>query len=116
MSDLFKHTVSALGTENRLTSAYHPQTNTTERVNQTVKTAIRPYVGKKHTSWDRSLSHICFALRTAQHDSTGLSLSIVLYCRELDTLYLKASHSIKKRYYDKRHRLVSFFVNDLVRS
>lgn len=85
MSDLFKHTVSALGTEHRLTTAYHPQTNATERVNRTLKTAIRAYVGTKHTSWDRFLPHICFALRTAQRDSTGLSPLMVLYGRELDT-------------------------------
>uniref|UniRef100_A0A671PBD1 Integrase catalytic domain-containing protein n=1 Tax=Sinocyclocheilus anshuiensis TaxID=1608454 RepID=A0A671PBD1_9TELE len=151
MSDLFKHTVSALGTEHRLTTAYHPQTNATERVNRTLKTAIRAYVGTKHTSWDRFLPHICFALRTAQHDSTGLSPSMVLYGRELDTpldllsqpdvfgvedpgvtsldalkhllqeasdhvrSFLEASHSKKKHYYDKRHRLVSFSINDLVR-
>ncbi len=85
MSDLFKHTVSALGTEQRLTTAYHPQTNAMERVNRTLKMAIRAYVGTKHTSWDNFLSQICFALWTAQHDSTGLSTSMVLYGRELDT-------------------------------
>uniref|UniRef100_A0A672QUB4 Gypsy retrotransposon integrase-like protein 1 n=1 Tax=Sinocyclocheilus grahami TaxID=75366 RepID=A0A672QUB4_SINGR len=150
MSDLFKHTVSALGTEHRLKTAYHPQTNARERVNQTLITAIRAYVGTKHTSWVRFLPHICSALRTAQHDSTGLSPLMVLYGRELDTpldllcqpdafgmedpgvtsldalkyslqeasdhvrTFLKASHSKEKHYYDKRHRLASFSINDLV--
>lgn len=85
VSELFEHVVSTLGSVHRLTTAYHPQTNATERVNRTLKTAIRAYVGDKHTSWDKYLPHICFALRTAPHDSTGLSPSMMLYGRELDT-------------------------------
>uniref|UniRef100_A0A3Q0R4V2 Gypsy retrotransposon integrase-like protein 1 n=1 Tax=Amphilophus citrinellus TaxID=61819 RepID=A0A3Q0R4V2_AMPCI len=55
VSDLFEHVLSTLGTEHRLTTAYHPQTNATERVNRTLKTAIRAYVDDKHTSWDKYL-------------------------------------------------------------
>uniref|UniRef100_A0A3Q2UVK0 Integrase p58-like C-terminal domain-containing protein n=1 Tax=Haplochromis burtoni TaxID=8153 RepID=A0A3Q2UVK0_HAPBU len=79
------HVLLTLGTEHRLTTAYHPQTNATEHVNRTLKTAIRAYVGDKHTSWDKYLPQICFALRTAPHESTGLSLSMMLYGRELET-------------------------------
>lgn len=64
---------------------YHPQTNATERVNRTLKTAIRAYIGNKHTTWDRYLAQICFALRTAPHESTGQSPSMLLYGRDLDT-------------------------------
>uniref|UniRef100_A0A3Q1C3U8 Gypsy retrotransposon integrase-like protein 1 n=1 Tax=Amphiprion ocellaris TaxID=80972 RepID=A0A3Q1C3U8_AMPOC len=85
VSELFEHVVSTLGSVHRLTTAYHPQTDATERVNRTLKTAIRAYVGDRHTSWDKYLPHICFALRTAPHDSTGLSPSMMLYDRELDT-------------------------------
>lgn len=85
VSNLFEHVVAALGTEHRLTTAYHPQTNATERVNRTLKTAIRAYVGDKHTSWDKYLPQICFALRTAHHESTGLSPAMMLYGRELET-------------------------------
>ncbi|CAI5682831.1 unnamed protein product [Oreochromis niloticus] len=85
VSELFEHVLLTLGTEHRLTTAYHPQTNATERVNCTLKTAIRAYVGDKHTSWDKYLPQICFALRTAPHESTGLSPSMMLYGRELDT-------------------------------
>lgn len=69
MSDLFKHMISDLGTEHRFTMGYHPQTNATERVNRTLKTSIRVYVGTKHNSW-------------AFFPTLPLS---VLYCRELDT-------------------------------
>ncbi len=33
VSDLFERVLTLLGTEHRLTTAYHPQTNATERVN-----------------------------------------------------------------------------------
>lgn len=85
VSNLFEDVLAALGTEHRLTTAYHPQTNATERVNPTLKTAIRAYVGDKHTSWDRYIPQICFALRNAPHESTGLSPSMMLYGRELET-------------------------------
>uniref|UniRef100_A0A3P9BHC9 Gypsy retrotransposon integrase-like protein 1 n=1 Tax=Maylandia zebra TaxID=106582 RepID=A0A3P9BHC9_9CICH len=77
VSELFEHVVSALGSVHRLTTAYHPQTNATERVNRTLKTAIRAYVGDKHTSWDKFLPQICFALRTAPHGSTGLTPAMI---------------------------------------
>ncbi|KAI2659503.1 Foot protein 1 variant 1 [Labeo rohita] len=38
--------------KHRLTTVYHPQTNSTERVNRTLKTAIGAYVDDKHTTWD----------------------------------------------------------------
>ncbi|KAK3513971.1 hypothetical protein QTP70_000296 [Hemibagrus guttatus] len=85
VSDLFERVLAALGTEHRLTTAYHPQTNATERVNRTLKTAIRAYVDDKHTTWDRYIPQICFALRTVPHESTGQTLSMMLYGRELDT-------------------------------
>ncbi|KAF7663492.1 hypothetical protein LDENG_00209240 [Lucifuga dentata] len=85
VSKFFEHVISTLGAEHRLTTAYHPQTNATERVNRTLKTAIRAYVGDKHTSWDKYIPQICFALRTAPHESTGHSPSMMLYGRELET-------------------------------
>uniref|UniRef100_A0A3B4YVK3 Integrase catalytic domain-containing protein n=1 Tax=Seriola lalandi dorsalis TaxID=1841481 RepID=A0A3B4YVK3_SERLL len=131
VSELFEHVISTLGSVHRLTTAYHPQTNATERVNRTLKTAIRAYVGDKHTSWDKFLSQICFALRTAPHDSTGLSPSMMLYGRELETpldlitqpssdgvdepATLDHSHNRQKKYYDLRRRQSSYAVGDLVR-
>uniref|UniRef100_A0A669CEB2 Gypsy retrotransposon integrase-like protein 1 n=1 Tax=Oreochromis niloticus TaxID=8128 RepID=A0A669CEB2_ORENI len=85
VSELFESVLSTLGSTHRLTTAYHPQTNATERVNRTLKTAIRAYVGDKHASWDKFMSQICFALRSAPHESTGLSPAMMLYGRELET-------------------------------
>uniref|UniRef100_A0A8C1ZRU1 Integrase catalytic domain-containing protein n=1 Tax=Cyprinus carpio TaxID=7962 RepID=A0A8C1ZRU1_CYPCA len=40
VSELFNHVLTTLGSEHRLMTAYHPQTNATERVNRSLK--IRP--------------------------------------------------------------------------
>ncbi len=86
VSKLFEHVIAALGTEHRLNNGVPPTKLTqTERVNRTLKTVIRAYVGEKHTSWDKYLPQICFALRTAPHESTGHSPAMMLYGRELET-------------------------------
>lgn len=85
VSAVFDLVVRAMGTTHRLTTAYHPQSNQTERVNRTMKTAIRSYVGSKHRDWDHHLGLISFALRTAPHQSTGDSPAFLLYGRDLST-------------------------------
>lgn len=85
VSEFFESVVAALGSEHRLTTAYHPQSNQTERVNRTIKTAIRAYVGPKHREWDLYLPLISFALRTAPHQSTGDTPAYLLYGRDLHT-------------------------------
>ncbi len=85
VSEFFNHVLTTLGSEHRLTTAYHPETNATERVNRSLKTAICAYVGNKHTAWDRYLPQICIALRMAAHKSTGHSPSMLLYGHELNT-------------------------------
>uniref|UniRef100_A0A8C1VC12 Gypsy retrotransposon integrase-like protein 1 n=1 Tax=Cyprinus carpio TaxID=7962 RepID=A0A8C1VC12_CYPCA len=139
ISELFNHVLITLGSEHRLATAYHPQTNATERVNRSLKTAIRAYVGTKHTAWDRYLPQICFILRIAPHESTGHSPSMLLYTGELTTpldiitqpnndvwssireahdhvrSILAESHAKRKKYYDQRRRPVSYSVDELLR-
>lgn len=67
-----------LGSVHTLSTAYYPQTNGTECVNWTLKTAIRAYVGDRHAVWDEYLLQICIALRTTPHDSTGFSTPLNL--------------------------------------
>ncbi|KAL0153381.1 hypothetical protein M9458_051300 [Cirrhinus mrigala] len=40
-------------------------------MNRTLKRAIQAHMDDKHTTWDRYIPQICFALRTAPHESTG---------------------------------------------
>uniref|UniRef100_A0A672YWE3 Integrase catalytic domain-containing protein n=1 Tax=Sphaeramia orbicularis TaxID=375764 RepID=A0A672YWE3_9TELE len=137
VSDFFEAVLASLGSVHRLTTAYHPQSNLTERVNRTIKTAIRAYVGSKHREWDLYLLHISFALRTAPHQSTGESPAFLLYGRDLNTpldLWIQpdltstlkaaydhvreamaSSHDTQKKHYDKKRRHATFKVGDLVR-
>lgn len=66
-----------------LNASRHPQANPTERVNQTIGTMLRTFVGNNHRHWDRNLAHIGFALRTAVHETTGYSPAFLMFGREL---------------------------------
>lgn len=55
------------------TAYYHPQANPTERVNRVIKTILVAYVSQNHRSWDEFLPKITCAIRTAKHDTTGLT-------------------------------------------
>ncbi|XP_044316589.1 uncharacterized protein K02A2.6-like [Drosophila rhopaloa] len=55
------------------TGRYAPQSNASERVNQSVLAAIRIHVGEDHTRWDDKIVEIQGSLRSAVHNSTGVS-------------------------------------------
>lgn len=46
----------------KLTTAYHPQTNMTERVNHTLKCMWKSYVEDNHGKWDQYLPELRFAI------------------------------------------------------
>ncbi len=73
VSAVFKATCATWNLRQKLTSAYHPQTNLTERINRTLKTMIASYVDNNHKHWDRHLVDFRFALNSAVHDTTGVS-------------------------------------------
>ena len=56
-----------------MTTAYHPQTNLTERVNRTLKPMIASYVDNNHKQWDKHLPNFRFALNSSIHESTGVT-------------------------------------------
>lgn len=59
------------GVIQKLTTAYHPQTNLTERVNRNLKTMIVSYVEDQHRQWDKWLAEFRYAINSAWHESTG---------------------------------------------
>lgn len=73
VSDLFQTVCRQWGLKHKMTTAYHPQTNMTERVNRTLKTMISSYVGNHHKHWDKHLHEFRFALNTAVSESTGVT-------------------------------------------
>ncbi|XP_067281116.1 hyaluronan mediated motility receptor-like [Pseudorasbora parva] len=57
----------------KLTTAYHPQTNMTERVNRTLKCMMASYVEENHKKWDLYLPEFRFALNSAVQETIGLT-------------------------------------------
>jgi hypothetical protein len=71
------------GTDHRISSAYHPQTNgLDERMNQTIKTSLVKYVNENQTDWDVHVSSVLFAYRTSVHDSTKYSPYELMFGRK----------------------------------
>ncbi len=73
-SNVFRHLCELYGTQQRMSTAYHPQTDgQTERVNRTLEQMLRMYIGPKMDDWDVWLGPVQFAYNNAVHDSTGYS-------------------------------------------
>lgn len=83
VSKNFRNMVASYDCRILFNAYYHPQANPTERVNRTLKTMIRSYVGKDHKNWDKQLPRLGFALRTAVHEVTGYSPAYLNFGREL---------------------------------
>uniref|UniRef100_A0A671M2X0 Gypsy retrotransposon integrase-like protein 1 n=1 Tax=Sinocyclocheilus anshuiensis TaxID=1608454 RepID=A0A671M2X0_9TELE len=69
------------GVVQKLTTAYHPQTSLTERINCTLKMMTESYVKDHHRHWDRWLPEFRFAINSAWQESTGFTpAEIALGC------------------------------------
>lgn len=51
-------------------AVYHAQNNPVEKVNLSIGSAIRSYIGDNHKTWDKHIEKIACALRTAEHGTT----------------------------------------------
>ncbi|GAA6080783.1 uncharacterized protein LOC113073276 [Tachysurus ichikawai] len=71
VSSVLQEVCQEWGVIQRLTTAYHPQTNLTERINRTLKTMMASYVEEQHKQWDKHLTEFRFAINSAVHESTG---------------------------------------------
>ena len=59
-----------LGTKQRLSTAFHPQTDgQTERTNRTLEDMLRHYVDPNHTDWDTHLAAAEFAINNSYQES-----------------------------------------------
>lgn len=72
VSTLFTELCEKWSVTPELTTAYHPQTNMTERVNGTLKSMISDFVEDNHKSWDHHLSEFGFLLNSAVQESIGM--------------------------------------------
>ena len=63
------------GTEHRIASAYHPQTNgLDERLNQTVTKSLVKYINADQNDWDENLESVFFSYHTSVHHSETITL------------------------------------------
>ena len=70
------------GTELRITSAYHPQSNgLCERQNRTIKDSLVKVLEEKPNEWPNIIDGIIFAHRVSMHYSTKYSPFFLMYNR-----------------------------------
>jgi hypothetical protein len=130
--------------DRRLSTAFHPQTDgQTERQNQTLEFYLRAFTNYRQDDWSTWLSTAEFAYNNAQHASTGKSpfflergfhpnlptdillsdfsvqsvedrLTELEKVRQLAKERLQAAVEAQARYYDKKHRPISYQIGDEV--
>ena len=71
------------GTDHRISSAYHPQTNgLDERFNQTLSQALVKVINENQNDWDLHIDPILFAYRTSKNDTTKFSPFYLMFSRQ----------------------------------
>jgi len=81
---LTKELNKILGIETKLSTAYHPQTNSqTERTNQKLEQYLRMYINHRQNNWSEWLATAEFAFNNKVHTATKMSPFKTNYGREL---------------------------------
>lgn len=81
----FKEMINTYNINHLQTAPYAPQSNASERVNQSVLAAIRAYLENDHRDWDIYLSEIECALRSSVHSAIGVTPFFALFGYEMYT-------------------------------
>lgn len=79
----FSNLAQRYKTNIKFTANYNPRANPTERVNRVIKTMMAMYVSDNHRTWDERLPEIGCALRTATHETTGLTPYFINFGRNM---------------------------------
>lgn len=82
-SKLMSNLCESWGVTKKLTTAYHPQTNLTERVNRNLRAMIGAFVGQHHQDWDRWLPEFRMSINTAVHETTGVTPAVLALGRSI---------------------------------
>ena len=83
VNEISNNLLRMTGTEQRMTSAYHPQSNgLVERQNRSIKESLVKVLNEKPTEWPHIIDGILFAHRVSRHYSTKYSPFYLLYNRE----------------------------------
>lgn len=74
VSELWRHLCKLVGIEQRLSTAYHPQTDgSTERVNQEIEKMLRIWTTYMQNDWSQLLPIATMALNEREASATGMS-------------------------------------------
>lgn len=97
---------------------YFPQSNSVERLNRVVGTAIRSFIKESHKSWDQNIQQIQYAINTSQHEVTGFSPAFLNFGRTLpingeyygkNNLDLNLNDSSRSNYADELRKLPEIY-------
>lgn len=97
LSHFWKELFRLSGTQLRMSTAYHPQSDgQTEVVNRTLEQYLRAYTHHKPSQWYRYLHLAEWCYNTTVHSGTGFAPSEVIYGRPPPTLvdYIQGSSPI----------------------
>lgn len=83
IANKFKKCLADYGTRIWYTASYLPQANPVERVNRSIKSALRSYVLDNQRNWDQFIPQIGCALRSALHDSINTTPYFVNFGQEM---------------------------------
>ncbi|XP_046337987.1 uncharacterized protein K02A2.6-like [Haliotis rufescens] len=83
INTIIDNLMTKLGTEHRVSSPYHPQTNgQRERDNRTLKNALSKLVNDRGDNWDVFIPGDLFAHHTSVHASTKMTPFECMYIRK----------------------------------
>lgn len=83
VSTMWTEVMRITGTQQKLSSAYHPETDgQTERANRVIQEILRNYVNPTSNDWDTKLSMVEFAMNNAYNASTQSTPFQLNSCRQ----------------------------------
>ncbi|KAI1506846.1 Pol protein [Pyrenophora tritici-repentis] len=98
VSDLWKHFCKLLSVEQRLSTAYHPQTDgATERMNQEIEKMIRIWATYTQENWLALLPVVMGAINNREASSTGLSPFYFMHGYHNEPIQLVEDRTIQDR-------------------
>ena len=82
-SALFAEICQLLGIKKTRTTPYHPQSDgMVERFNRTLETQLSKFADENQEDWDLHIPFLLMAYRSANHETTGYSPTMMMLGRE----------------------------------
>ena len=98
-SNYWKTIRAAMGTKPKMSTAYHPRTDSqTERVNQVLETYLRHYINKTHSNWVQLLLVAQLAINQHRSDSTKESLFLPILDNMRTSGYQAELHQTRRKH------------------